>query len=59
MNAVIGALTSSQPKTRYLVGKGSGLIPVLHCLPDRIRDRILLNQFGLSRPDAQPGATRS
>jgi len=58
VNAVLDALTSSQPKTRYLVGKGSAIIPLLHCLPDRIRDRILLNQFGLSRPAAQPGSTR-
>lgn len=59
VNAVIEALTAAEPKTRYLMGNGSGIIPLLHFLPDRIRDRILLNQFGRSRPDAQPGSTRS
>ena len=46
--AIVHALTARHPKTRYLVGRGAGLIRLLRWLPDRVRDHLLLRTFGLA-----------
>ncbi len=45
---VLEALTASNPKPRYLVGRDAKALSWLAALvPDRIRDRILIKRFGL------------
>ena len=45
---VLEALTASNPKPRYLVGRDAKALSLLAALvPDRIRDRILIKRFGL------------
>jgi hypothetical protein len=45
---VFEALTVPNPKPRYLVGKEAKALSWLAALvPDRIRDRMLMKQFGL------------
>jgi len=45
---VFEALTASNPKPRYLVGRDAKALSWLAALvPDRIRDRILIKRFGL------------
>jgi len=45
---VLEALTASNPKPRYLVGRDAKALYLLAALvPDRIRDRILIKRFGL------------
>lgn len=39
------ALTARRPKTRYLVGKGARIIPLIAALPDRTRDALLARQL--------------
>lgn len=47
---VVHALTSSRPKTRYLVGRGLRLkILLWRMLPDRLRDRLIARRLGGSR----------
>jgi hypothetical protein len=46
LDAVIHALESPKPKTRYLMGGGAGQRKFLSMLPDRLRDRALLKAFG-------------
>ncbi len=43
--AVAHALTSSHPKTRYAIGLDGLVARVLRCLPDRLRDRLILSQL--------------
>lgn len=50
--AIVQALTSRNPKTRYFAGRGLRMIAVLRLLPDRTRDGLLLRAFGLA--NAQP-----
>jgi NAD(P)-dependent dehydrogenase (short-subunit alcohol dehydrogenase family) len=47
--AVAHALTSTRPRTRYVVGRGARLRIMLGRLPDRMRDRLLLRALGLAR----------
>jgi len=47
LDAVIHALESPKPKTRYVMGTGAGQRKFLRMLPDRLRDRALLKAFGL------------
>lgn len=47
LDAVIDALESKKPKTRYIMGEGAGLRRVLRRLPDRLRDRVLLRALGV------------
>ncbi len=47
--AIVHALTSRRPRTRYLAGRGAGMIVVLRLLPDRVRDGLLLRALGLPR----------
>ena len=45
---VFEALTAPNPKTRYLVGRDAKALSWLAAMvPDRIRDRLLINRFGL------------
>lgn len=45
---VFEALTAPNPKPRYLVGRDAKVLSLLAALvPDRIRDRMLVKQFGL------------
>src|SRR5215475_13828124 len=47
---VFEALTAPNPKPRYLVGRDAKALSWLAALvPDRIRDRMLIKQFGLPR----------
>ncbi|MGB5695689.1 MAG: hypothetical protein WBM46_08565 [Polyangiales bacterium] len=47
LDAVIHALESPKPKTRYVMGTGAGQRKFLRMLPDRLRDRALLKAFGV------------
>jgi len=48
-NVVYHALTTKQPKTRYLVGKDSNLLATLaKWMPDPVLDKIRLRIFGLN-----------
>src|SRR5215813_439446 len=54
---VFEALTARNPKPRYLVGRDAKALSLLAALvPDRIRDRMLIKQFGL--PQRLEGAKR-
>ena len=45
--AILHALTSDKPKTRYLAGHGGKQTAVAAALPDRARDRALAHELGL------------
>lgn len=47
LDAVIHALESPRPKTRYRMGDGVGQRKFLRMLPDRMRDKLLLKAFGV------------
>jgi NAD(P)-dependent dehydrogenase (short-subunit alcohol dehydrogenase family) len=47
--AIMHALTSRRPKTRYPVGQMAGLLGFLRMLPDRLRDTLLLRSIGIPR----------
>lgn len=47
LDAVIHALESSKPRTRYVMGDGAGLRKFLRRLPDRLRDRMVLRALGV------------
>jgi NAD(P)-dependent dehydrogenase (short-subunit alcohol dehydrogenase family) len=49
--AIHHALTSDKPKTRYLAGHGGKQTAVAAALPDRARDRALIRELGLPKPD--------
>ncbi len=49
--AILDALTSDKPKTRYLVGHGGKEVAVAAALPDRARDRALAHELGLPKPE--------
>jgi NAD(P)-dependent dehydrogenase (short-subunit alcohol dehydrogenase family) len=42
LNAVIDAIESPHPKTRYLIGHSARLQSLLRRLPDKLRDRVVL-----------------
>ena len=42
VQAVMAALTSAAPKTRYVVGRDAKLRLLLNMLPDRLRDKLIL-----------------
>jgi NAD(P)-dependent dehydrogenase (short-subunit alcohol dehydrogenase family)/flavodoxin len=48
-SAVAHALTSDQPKTRYLAGHGGRQIKVAAALPDRVRDLALARELRLPK----------
>lgn len=50
--AIVHALTSRRPRTRYLAGRGTGMVAVLRLLPDRVRDGLLLRALGIPRTPA-------
>jgi NAD(P)-dependent dehydrogenase (short-subunit alcohol dehydrogenase family) len=47
LDAVIHALESSRPKTRYVMGDGARQRKLLRRLPDRIRDTLILKALGV------------
>ena len=49
--AIHHALTSDKPKTRYLAGHGGKQTAVAAALPDRARDRALVHELGLPKPE--------
>ena len=49
--AIHDALTSDKPKTRYLAGHGGKQTAVAAALPDRARDRALVHELGLPKPE--------
>ena len=48
--AILDALTSDKPKTRYLAGHGGKEVAVVAALPDRARDKALAHELGLPKP---------
>ena len=48
--AILHALTSDKPKTKYLAGHGGKATAVAAALPDRARDRALAHELGLPGP---------
>ena len=44
-DAVVHALTASQPRTRYLVGRDARRRAWFQLLPDRLRDRLIARQL--------------
>ena len=44
------AIESDAPRTRYLVGKGTGAIPYVRLLPAKMIDAFVAITFGLKRP---------
>jgi NAD(P)-dependent dehydrogenase (short-subunit alcohol dehydrogenase family) len=50
--AIVQALTSARPKTRYGAGRGTRMVALLRLLPDRVRDALLLRAFGLANVQA-------
>ena len=48
--AILDALTSDKPKTRYLVGHGGKETALAAALPDHARDRALARELGLPKP---------
>ncbi|MEW9701704.1 SDR family oxidoreductase [Paenibacillus sp. SI8] len=53
VEAIIDALTSEKPRTRYAVGKGARMVVTLSHLPDKLRDRLLSSSLGLSKVTLQ------
>jgi NAD(P)-dependent dehydrogenase (short-subunit alcohol dehydrogenase family) len=49
--AILDALTSDKPKTKYLAGHGGKQTAVAAALPDGARDRALVHELGLPEPD--------
>jgi NAD(P)-dependent dehydrogenase (short-subunit alcohol dehydrogenase family) len=49
--AIADALTSDKPKARYLVGHGAKEVGIVAALPDRARDRALVRELGLAKPE--------
>jgi hypothetical protein len=47
--ATLKALNDKKPKTRVVVGKGASRLAMLRLLPDRMRDRMLLNALGVAK----------
>lgn len=47
VEAVIHAMTAPKPRTRYLIGKVAWQIAAVSFLPDRVKDRLVLNHLGL------------
>ncbi len=43
--AVAHALTSAHPKTRYAIGREGAVVRLARCLPDRLRDWLILSQL--------------
>jgi short-subunit dehydrogenase len=58
--AIEDALTSDKPKARYLAGHGGKAVAVAAALPDAARDRALVHELGLPKPEspAMAGSTR-
>ena len=49
--AIADALTSDKPETRYLVGNGAKGVGIAAALPDHLRDRALVHELGLPKPE--------
>jgi NAD(P)-dependent dehydrogenase (short-subunit alcohol dehydrogenase family) len=49
--AIEDALTSDDPKTRYLVGHGGREVEIAAGLPDHMRDKALARELGLPKPE--------
>ena len=49
--AIFDALTADKPKTKYLVGHGGKETAIAAALPDRARDRALVRELKLPKPE--------
>jgi short-subunit dehydrogenase len=49
--AILHALTSDKPKTKYLAGHGGRETAVAAALPDHARDRALVHELRLPKPE--------
>jgi NAD(P)-dependent dehydrogenase (short-subunit alcohol dehydrogenase family) len=47
VKAVVHALTSPRPKTRYIMGANAWPQKIISMLPDRIQDRLVTKHFGM------------
>lgn len=47
-DVVLRALTASPPKTRYVVGPDAKVQAVLAAVPDRVRDKLIMKEMGLT-----------
>jgi NAD(P)-dependent dehydrogenase (short-subunit alcohol dehydrogenase family) len=54
VEAIVRALTDRNPKTRYAAGRDAGTLMMLRRLPDRARDRVLMNNMGLKAEAFRP-----
>ncbi|MEV4687420.1 SDR family NAD(P)-dependent oxidoreductase [Microbacterium sp. LWH3-1.2] len=45
---LVEAITARRPKTVYYAGRGANVLPMLSRLPDRLGDRVIAGNFGLS-----------
>jgi NAD(P)-dependent dehydrogenase (short-subunit alcohol dehydrogenase family) len=45
--SVVHALSSPKPRTRYSIGSTARMVEILRCLPDRLRERIIMQQFAI------------
>src|SRR5262245_8305400 len=56
--AIHHALTSDSPKSRYLAGHGGKETAVVAALPDRVRDRALVKELRLPKPEKSAAGSR-
>jgi hypothetical protein len=59
VEAIVRALTDRNPKTRYTAGRDAGTLMILRRLPDRARDRVLMNSMGLKAETIRPSVSAS
>jgi NAD(P)-dependent dehydrogenase (short-subunit alcohol dehydrogenase family) len=56
VRAAMNALNDRDPRPRVLVGRGAAMLARLRMLPDKWRDRLLLNMVGASKAMKRAGA---
>lgn len=57
VDAIVHALSSNRPRTRYAVGRGARLVVLLSRFPDRLVDRLLSSSLGLTKVNRQPSGS--
>src|SRR5207247_9751898 len=53
---IVKALEAKRPAERYVAGRDARQLALLRLLPDRLRDRLLMWNFGLKRERFNPAA---
>jgi NAD(P)-dependent dehydrogenase (short-subunit alcohol dehydrogenase family) len=59
VKTVVKALSSGDPEARYVVGRDAGQLVMLRHLPQGLRDRLLMNNMGLTREAFETGDART